>query len=124
MELSILVARILSVIYISTGIAVILGTVDLNEIVQGLIRSPALTFIAAAVAIAGGLILVDQHNLWVKDWRVIITLVSWMFLLGGVVVVVYPKFLLIYNEALKNSRLLGSFMLSFGLILGYFGFLK
>lgn len=123
MDLSLTIARIISIIYITTGVAVILGTVDFNEIVKGLIKSPALTFIAAAAAIVGGTILVEEHNLWVKDWRVIITLISWMFLLGGIAVVIFPKFLTSYNQMLKNSRLLGSFMLIFGLIMGYFGFL-
>lgn len=122
MELSVLFARVISLIYIATGIAVILGTVDFNKIVNGLIQSPALTFIAGAVAVVGGVFLVEHHNHWVRDWTVIITLISWMFLLGGVVVIVYPKFLSTYNQVLKNSRLLGSFMLIFGLVMGYFGF--
>lgn len=122
MELSILIARIISIIYIATGIAVIIGTVDFNKIVNGLIQSPALSFIAGAVAVAGGVFMVEHHNRWMKDWTVIITLISWMFFLGGVVVIVYPKFLSTYNQVLKNSRLLGSFMLIFGLVMGYFGF--
>lgn len=123
MELSILVARVISVIYVTAGIAVIMGTVDFNEIVNGLVKSPALTFMTAAVAIVGGIFLVEHHNLWVKNWTVLITLISWMFLIGGIIVMIFPRFLLSYNQFLKNSRLLGSFMLVFGLIIGYFGFM-
>lgn len=121
-DLSNLIARVISLIYVSTGIAVLVGTVDFNKIVDGLIKSQALTFIAGAVAIAGGVFMVEHHNLWVKDWRVIITLICWMFLAGGVIIIVYPKLLSTYNRLLKNSRLLGSFMLVFGMLMGYFGF--
>jgi len=123
MELSILIARIISVIYVSTGIAVIIGTVDFNRIVDGLKTSPALTFIAGATAIIGGIFLIEYHNLWVKNWTVLITIISWFLLIGGIVVLIFPKFLSYYNQLLKNSRLLGSFILIFGLIMGYFGFI-
>ncbi|MCF7806994.1 MAG: hypothetical protein K9N38_00555 [Candidatus Marinimicrobia bacterium] len=124
MELSILIARTISIIYVSTGIAVIIGTLDYNKIVKGLIDSQALNFFFGAVAITAGVFLVEHHNLWEQNWTLIITLISWGLLLGGILVVIFPKFLARYNQLIKNSRLLGAFMTLFGLLMGYFGFFK
>lgn len=123
MELSILIAKIISAIYIAAGIALMMGSVDLNAAVEDLEKSPALRFIAGAVGIAVGMILVEYHNFWVKEWPVLISLIGWLFLIGGVIVVLAPKALSYSKNMLKNPCLLGLFMLLFGMVMGYFGFM-
>jgi hypothetical protein len=124
MELSSLVAKIISIIYISSGIAVLIGTINFNDIVKDFDKSPALTFVVGSVGIIIGLILIEYHNIWVKNWKVLITIISWLFLIGGLVVVIIPKSLTYFNNLYKNSRILGLYMIAFGLIIGYFGFIK
>ena len=123
MELSILIAKIISVIYISTGIAVLIGTINFKDIVNDFEKSPALTFVAGSIGIFIGIILIEYHNIWVKNWNVIITIISWLFLIGGVIVVIIPKSLSYYKVFIKSSRLLGILMIIFGMVMGYFGFI-
>ena len=123
MELSILIAKIISVIYISSGIAVLIGTINFNDIVNDFEKSPALTFVAGSVGIFIGIILIGYHNIWVKNWSVLITIISWLFLIGGVIVVIIPKSLSYYKGFFKSSRLWGIFMIIFGMVIGYFGFI-
>lgn len=118
MELSILVAKVLSLIYLSMGIAVFAGTINFKDIVHDLVNSPALTFISGAIGIAVGVILVSYHNIWVLEWNLLITLIGWLFLIGGVIVVIFPKALLFYE--IKSNRTLGAMMSVIGLIFGYF----
>jgi len=122
MELSIIVAKIIGVIYISAGIAVLIGQLNFNTIAEDLNRSPALTFIAGACAIMIGLVLIEYHNIWVKNWTVLITLISWAFFIGGLVIVLFPKSLLYISKYYKHSRVWGIFMICFGLFFAYFGF--
>ncbi len=123
MELSILIARIISVIYLSSGIAVLMGTIDFNDIVNDFKKSPALTFVSGSMGIIAGIILIEYHNLWVKNWSVLITIISWLMLIGGIIVVIIPKSLSYYKNVLKSSRLLGLFMIIVGIVMGYFGFM-
>ena len=124
MELSILVSRIIAVVYISSGIAVFIGQLNFDNIVADLNKSTALTFIAGACGIIIGMVLVTYHNNWVKNWTVLITIISWIFLIGGLMVVVFPKSLSYMSKHYKHSRVWGIFMICFGLLFGYFGFLK
>ncbi len=124
MELSSLVAKIISMIYISSGIAVLIGTINFNDVVKDFEKSPALTFVAGSVGIIIGTILIEFHNIWIKDWTVLVTIISWLFLIGGLVVVIIPKSLTYFNNAYISSRIWGLCMISFGLIFGYFGFVK
>lgn len=45
---------------------------------------PTTVFNNGIVWLMGGLAVVWFHNLWVRDWRVIVTLLGWMSLLAGV----------------------------------------
>jgi len=123
MELSILIAKIISVIYISVGIGVLIGTINFNNIVTDLKNSAALTYIAGSVGIILGMILIEYHNIWVKNWTVLITIICWLFLIGGVTIVIFPKSLSFGKDLLLNNRLIGIFMIAFGIVFGYFGFI-
>ena len=124
MELSLLIAKIISIIYISSGIGVLIGTINFNDIVEDFDKSPALTFVVGSVGIIIGIILIEYHNIWVKNWKVLVTIISWLFLIGGLVVVIIPKSLTYFKNSYISSRIWGLFMISFGLIIGYFGFIK
>lgn len=123
MELSILIAKIISVIYISSGIAVLIGAFKISDFVNEFEKSSTLTFISGCIGIIFGMILVNYHNIWVKNWTAIITIISWIMLVGGVIVVIIPKSLLYMKKFIVNNRLWGIFMILFGLVLGYFGFI-
>ena len=123
MELSRLIAKIFSVVYISSGIAVLIGTINFRDIVNELEKSPALTFVSGCFGIIAGMILVVNHNLWIKNWSVLITIISWIMLVGGVIVVIIPRSLFYMKGFVKDSRLWGIFMILFGMVIGYFGFI-
>ena len=124
MDLSILVARIIAVVYISSGIAVLMGQVSFKEISEDLDKSPALTFIAGSLGAVVGMILIEYHNNWVKNWTVLITIFSWTLLLGGISVVIFPKSLSYFSRSYKSSPVWGILMIFFGMLFGYFGFIK
>ena len=124
MELSILMARIIAVIYVSSGIGVIIGQINFNDIAEDFSKSTALTFFAGYISMIIGMVLVHHHNHWVSDWTVLITIFSWMFLVGGIIIVVIPKSLPLFRKFYKHSPVWGIFMVCFGLLFGYFGFFK
>ena len=111
MEISILVARIIAVIYISSGIAVLIGQLNFDNIASDFNKSAALTFVAGMVGIIIGMVLVKYHNHWVKNWTVLITIISWTFLIGGLIVVVFPKSLSYFSKYYKHSLAWGILMI-------------
>jgi hypothetical protein len=123
MDLSVLVAKIIAVIYITSGAAVLIGTVKISDIVKEYEKSPALIFLSGCMAIIFGMILVNYHNVWVKNWTVLITIISWVILIEGIVVVIMPASLLYMKNFIIESRFWGIFMIVFGSLFGYFGFI-
>ena len=123
MELSIFVAQIMSLAYLSVGIAALRGKFDFHKMVQDFAKSPGLVYLAGIVTLIIGMLLIKNHNFWVKDWTVIITILGWAATVKGVLLIAFPEFMNLFKNMFKSSKSLGFFVLIFGLMFGYFGFM-
>ena len=123
METSVLVAQILGLVYVVLGLGLLINGAYYKKAFDELLKSPAFMFFGGALAIVVGFLIVNVHNFWVKDWTVLITIIGWGALLKGVLIFLAPNFLIDFSRPmLKNINVLGSGVLIFGLVMGYFGF--
>jgi len=123
MELSIFIAKIIAIIYISIGIGVIGKKGVFKEMIKDFEKSSGLAVFSGFITIILGMLLIRYHNIWVKDWTVIVTIFGWMALFKGIVLLAYPKFILKFKNA-YNGKEWGYVVLIIGLIFGYLGFIK
>lgn len=49
------------------------------------------TLLSGYIALIIGLVTVILHNVWVADWRIVITIVGWSSLIKGVVGIGFPE---------------------------------
>lgn len=122
MELSILVARILALTYISAGIAALSGRITFSKIVDDFKSSQGLTFVSGFLALVAGVFLIQYHNIWVKDWTVLVTIVGWISLFKGIMLIAFPQSISSFSRMYTNTRVWGGLMIAVGLLFGYFGF--
>ena len=123
MELSIVVAKILALVYISSGIAALSGKISFNKMVEEYERSQGLTFLSGFITIVFGVFLVEYHNIWARNWTVLITIIGWLSLFKGVMLIAFPQSILMFSRWYRNTFRWGIFMIIFGLVFGYFGFI-
>ena len=90
MQTSIFLAKLLGPIWLVLGIALATHRATYAAMAVEWVESRPLVYLAGVVALAIGLALVLTHNVWVADWRVIITLFGWMATLAGVVRLMFP----------------------------------
>lgn len=64
---------------------------------------PTTVFNNGVVWLMGGLAVVWFHNLWVRDWRVLVTLMGWMSILAGLFRMAFP-------DAPQAERGVGTFL--------------
>ena len=82
--------------------------------------------VTSFIALIMGILIVVSHNIWTKDWRVIITIVGWMVLIKGINVILFPEFLVnmsikwIQNNTLYYTTFYFVFLI--GTILIYYGY--
>lgn len=84
MTLSTFVARVLGLVLIVIGLGVLLEGETYRSMATEYLRDTPLIYFSGVVMLAVGLAIVIGHNLWVADWRVLVTIFGWLFLIDGV----------------------------------------
>lgn len=127
METSILIARLVGPVIAIAGIFALFNPDDLRTVAREMLASRALVMIAGIMALALGLAIVNTHNLWVADWRVLITVLGWLSIFAGIVRMGFPALIKTLGEKMlaRNGvlRVSGFFQLAMGAVLiamGYF----
>ena len=83
------IARLMGPVMLIIGIGMIGGMLTEGDAYSSLLKefigSRALIFMTGVLALVAGLAIVNAHNLWVRDWRVVVTILGWLFILRGVI---------------------------------------
>ncbi len=90
MELSLFLAKAIGV-----GLMVIAASMLMNrknvDLLFEAYRSAAAVYVTGIVETFLGIMMVIAHNIWVADFRLIITLIGWILLLRGVGRTFFPS---------------------------------
>ena len=127
MERSILLARIISVVYVSAALGAIFSANHYRRLPDDLFSNAGLTYVAGFMTVVMGILIVHYHNTWTKSWPVLITVIGWGALLKGVAIIVMPQVVHRVSTALWFERGVAAFpyvAICLGLLFGYFGFVR
>lgn len=123
MDTSILIARIVAVTYLASGVALLNGNLSLMKTYSEMKHSQMFTAIMGSFTTLLGMLIVSFHNVWVADWTVLITVIGWTLLVEGIFYLAFPKTLLsLYKKLPQSQTGWGLFTIAFGLLFAYFGF--
>lgn len=126
MESSIFLARALGLYFLIIAISMLINGEKIKPLLTNIINDASLLFVTGFMALIIGILLVVSHNIWVADWRVVITIVAWMALFKGIMRVACPQFALdaskkwVGNDFTYNLSMV--LVLLIGLFLSYHGF--
>ena len=125
MELSILIAKITSVIYLSAALGALFSPDHYRKISDDIFKNAGLSYLTGFVALIIGFLIVHYHNFWVGDWTVLITIIGWLALIKGIIIIAFPQFIHKLSEMIFTGLGLRIFPYTgilMGLLFGYFGF--
>lgn len=88
MEISIYLARFWGSLFVILGLGTILAKF-LGRVIK-YTEDKAITISTGYITFLLGLVTVTLHNIWVKDWRVMITILGWVTLFKGIEKIVFP----------------------------------
>jgi hypothetical protein len=77
-------------------------------------------YFVGVLAIIVGLAVVNAHRSWTSDWRVVITIIGWLFLVVGIARIVLPDIVLKLDSALYGSPISLVIIAIMSLVLGGF----
>lgn len=127
MDNSILFARYIGPFIVLIGLSIILNFKLYGQIAEGFIKNTALIYITGLITFVAGLAIVLNHNVWVGNWPVIITVLGWISFIKGIWLVAFPgsagKISAVFIKNIKLVVLPWSVMFIIGIFLvmkGYF----
>ena len=125
---SIFLAKLIGPVAVVIGIGVLINRDTYRKLSEEFLASYALIYLAGILAMTAGVAIVLNHNLWVADWRVIITLLGWLATLGGVMRIVFPQRVEHVGRwflARPTALCIGAAVwIAIGVVLSLFGYLR
>jgi len=98
--------QLIGIVYLSAGLGIIISVRFYGHLLQDYAEHPAVTYVSGLLALVVGWLLVTFHNIWVKDWPVIITVVGWIALVKGISLLVLPGIYVRICNAMKTRKAL------------------
>ena len=109
--------------FVIMGLLLILRSELVVSAMRELIGHRALMFVVGTLTVAVGLLMVISHNIWVMSWPVIVTIIAWLVLIGGLLRLFCPETVYkIWNRIIEKPNQLiayGIVTLIIGLFLVY-----
>ncbi len=90
MSTSILIARLIGPILVVAGLAALINPKLLQDVGREFLANRALIFMGGVLALLAGLAIVNTHNIWSGGWPVVITVIGWLAVLGGIIRMGFP----------------------------------
>ena len=91
METTIFFAQFLGWYFLIFGLISLLRKEAFIEKQFKLAQDKEFLLLSGYLALIMGLVIVILHNVWVADWRVIITVVGWVSLGKGIMLIAFPR---------------------------------
>ena len=127
MQTSYFLAKMIGPLFLVMGIGMLLNGDGYRAMAEEFLKSRALIYIAGLLALLPGLAIVNLHNVWSADWRVIITIFGWLGLVGGVFRLLLPQQVTRIGTAMLASQgyLTGAAVavIALGAILSFYGYI-
>jgi len=125
METSILIAKIIGIVYTALGVGLIINKKYYKSIFEKMLSNTSFLFMGGLFAIIIGVLIIENHNYWRKDWTVVITIIGWAAIIKGIFLIAFPKSFSIFKPFFSSKLLyliFGPFMIIIGILFLYFGF--
>ena len=118
--------QVFSLAYIAIGIGILVNPDFYKKTFEDFVESSSAMYFGGIGALVIGYLIVAFHNTWTKDLSVIITIVGWIALIKGVLILVRPSLMIGLTKAiLKNTSSLkieAIIVIILGLLFSFLGF--
>ncbi len=86
-----IIARILGPLYVISGIGMLVSTDSYRNMIGEFWANPVFACLGGFFATGGGLVILAFHSNWATDWTLLITLIGWIAVVKGALLLVMPR---------------------------------
>jgi hypothetical protein len=77
-----------------------------NAVMTDLANSKGLLWVTGFITFVMGMVIVALYNVWSADWRVLVTLLGWLTLIKGAVIMLFPSSMMLLYRRFWSKHLL------------------
>jgi hypothetical protein len=127
MSNSLFLAKLIGPVMLVIGLAVFANQRGFRDMAEEFMASRALMFLSGLLIMPVGIAIVLTHNIWTADWRVLITILGWLNVVGGAARLFGPQFVVKAGQAMLKQPQFTSIAAAIWVVLGllfcFFGYL-
>ena len=127
MDTSIFIARLLGPPILLAGLSLIAHPSFYRRVAESVRNAPGLLYMIGMLRLLAGLAIVLVHNVWVANWRVLITLLGWVAIVRGTLILAAPEEMLAWTRGMLERDALFPLAAAVAIVLGgalcFFGYL-
>jgi hypothetical protein len=126
MNTSIIIAQILGIIFTTMAFSLFTNTKATIAFVEEITKNKALFWTLGLFTVSMGAIIVVFNNVWSSGLELFITIIGWLTLLKGIMMLVFPNTSVSYYKKVNKENmfaLAGLIILILGIALLYAGFM-
>ena len=126
MTSSIFLAKLLGPLFVVIGVGMLVNQGVYEAMIGEFLHSSALIYVSGLLSLLGGLTIVNVHNSWRLQWTLIITVLGWLLLIGGIMRIVLPRFVVTIGTTIYAAHaamiIVSIIALGIGGVLTYMGY--
>ncbi len=88
---AVFIARLAGPLLVVIGVGILLNETVYAAVITEAVHSPTLIYFSGLLALLPGLAILNVHHAWTADWRVIVTVLGWLLVIGGMIRIVLPQ---------------------------------
>lgn len=123
---SIFLARVLGLYLIIVSLAVLFRFKYFQTAYDELVVNKANVLFGAVLSLIVGILIVVAHSIFMWDWRLLITLMGYLTLIKGIMLLFFPEYAIKFKRSMMSNRslyfILIVIFLLIGLVFAYRGF--
>ena len=104
MDRSLFLARLLGPTFVVIALAMLINLGMYESMIAEALHPGILFYLSGLLSLLAGLAIVNLHNTWHSDWRVIITMLGWLMTIGGIIRIVLPQVAIAIGSTIYSGR--------------------
>jgi hypothetical protein len=104
MDRSLFLARLMGPTFVAIALGMLINLGMYESMIAEALHPGVLFYLSGLLSLLAGLAIVNLHNRWQTDWRVIITALGWLMTIGGIMRIVLPQVAIAVGSTIYGGR--------------------
>ena len=104
MDRSLFLAKLMGPTFVAIALGMLINLGMYESMIAEALHSGILFYLSGLLSLLAGLAIVNLHNTWCADWRVIVTVFGWLMTIGGIIRIVVPQVAIAIGSTIYGGR--------------------